>query len=108
MIRYRPLFDVEIAHDYFQSRGDVVIEAQADADRAAIANLYSVGDFLEVFPDDTTEAVLAGHKMLFRTMAAGFSVAVRLDPSASDTRPMVPPTGDLKLRFALRLTDSSF
>jgi hypothetical protein len=108
MIRYRPLFDVEIAHDYFQSRGDVVIEAQADADRAAIANLYSVGDFLEVFPDEATEAVLAGHKMLFRTTAAGFSVVVRLDPSASDTRPMVPPAGDLRLTFALRLADSSF
>jgi hypothetical protein len=108
MIRYRPLFDVDIAHDYFLSRGDVVREAQADADRAAIANLYSVGDFLEVFPDDATEAVLAGHKMLFRTTAAGFSVAVRLDPSASDTRPMVPPVDDLKLTFVLRLTDSSF
>ena len=32
--------------------------AEADADRAAIANLYSVGGFLEVFPDDATEAVL--------------------------------------------------
>jgi hypothetical protein len=108
MIRYRPLFDVDIAHDYFLSRGDVVLEAQADVDRAAIANLYSVGDFLEVFPDDATKAVLAGHKMLFRTTAAGFSVAVRLDPSASDTRPMIPPADDLKLTFVLRLTDSSF
>ena len=56
MIRYRPLFDVDIAHDYFLSRGDVVLEAQADVDRAAIANLYSVGNFLEVFPDDATKA----------------------------------------------------
>jgi hypothetical protein len=46
--------------------------------------------------------------MLFRTTAAGFSVAVRLDPSASDTRPMVPPADDLKLMFVLRLSDSSF
>ena len=33
MIRYRPLFDVDIAHDYFLSRGNVVIEAQPDADQ---------------------------------------------------------------------------
>ena len=39
MIRYRPLFAVDIAHDYFLSRGDVVLEAQADVDRAALANL---------------------------------------------------------------------
>jgi hypothetical protein len=108
MISYRPLFDVDITHDYFLSRGDVVLEAQADVDRTALANLYSVGDFLDVFPDDATKAVLAGHKMLFRTTAAGFSVVVRLDPSASDTRPMIPPADDLRLTFGLRLADTSF
>jgi hypothetical protein len=108
MISYRPLFDVDIAHDYFLSRGDVVLEAQADVDHTALANLYSVGDFLEVFPDEATISVLAGHKMLFRATAAGFRVAVRLDPSASDLRPMVPPADDLRLTFVLRLTDSSF
>lgn len=108
MIRYRPLFDVDIAHDYFLSRGDVVLEAQADVDRAALSSLYSVGGFLEVFPDDGTLRVLAGHKMLFRTTATGFRVAVRLDPSASDVRPMVPPAADLRLTFVLRLVDTSF
>ena len=108
MIRYRPLFDVDIAHDYFLSRGDVVLEAQPDADRAALANLYSVGDFLEVFPDDATMSVLAGHKMLFKATATGFSVAVQLDPSANDTRPLVPPADDLRLTFVLRLTDPQF
>jgi hypothetical protein len=108
MISYRPLFDVDIAHDYFLSRGDVVLEAQSDVDRAALADLYSVGDFLEVFPDEATISLLAGHKMLFRTTAAGFRVVVRLDPSAPDTRPMVPPADDLTLTFVLRLTDTRF
>ena len=48
MIRYRPLFNVDIAHDYFLSRGDVVLEAHADADRAALTSLYAVNDFLEI------------------------------------------------------------
>ena len=85
MIRYRPLLAVDIAHDYFLSRGDVVFEAQADAERTALSRLYSVGDFLEVFPDDATRSVLAGYKMLFRATDTGFVVSVRLDPSASDT-----------------------
>jgi hypothetical protein len=46
--------------------------------------------------------------MLFRTTAAGFGVSVRLDPSASGNRPMVPPADDLRLTFVLRLTDTSF
>jgi hypothetical protein len=108
MIRYRPLFVVDVAHDYFLSRGDVVFEAQADADRAALANLYSVDDFLEVFPDDSTTSVLAGHRMLFRTTGTGFGVFVQLDPSASDTRPMVPLADRLVLTFVLRVADARF
>jgi hypothetical protein len=108
MIRYRRLFDVEIAHDYFLSRGDVVLEAQADADRAALTRLYSVDAFLEVLPDDRTMSVLAGHKMMFKTSAAGFTVAVQLDPTATDLRPMVPPGADFRLTFVLRLSDTRF
>jgi hypothetical protein len=108
MIRYRPLFQVDIAHDYFLSRGDVVFEAQPDADRAALTDLYSVDAFLELFPDDTTVSVLAGHRMIFRATAAGFTVAVQLDPSASVARPAVPPAADFRLTFVLRLTDKRF
>ena len=108
MIRYRRLFDVEIAHDYSLSRGDVVLEAEADADRAALTRLYSVDGFLEIFPDDRTASVLAGHKMIFKTSAAGFTVAVQLDPAASDLRPMVPPGADFRLTFVLRLRDPRF
>ena len=108
MIRYRPLFAVDIAHDYFQSRGDVVFEAQADADRAALAGVYSVDAFVDAFPDDATSATLAGHKMIFRATATGFTVFVQLDPSAVDIRPKLPPSNDFRLTFALRLVDSHF
>ncbi len=108
MIRYRPLFHVEIAHDYFLSHGDVVLEANADADRAALTSLYAVNDFLSVYPDDTTVSTLAGHKMLFKATASGFTVAVQLDPSATEIRPLVPPSPDFRLRFVLRLTDNRF
>jgi hypothetical protein len=108
MIRYRPLFQVDIAHDYFLSRGDVVFEANADADRAALSGLYAVNDYLEIAPDQTTVSTLAGHKMLFRATGTGFTVAVQLDPLAADIRPLVPPPADFKLTFALRILDAQF
>jgi hypothetical protein len=108
MIRHRPLFHVDIAHDYFLSRGDVVFEAHADADRAALSSLYAVNDHLEIAPDDTTVSTLAGHKMLFKTTGSGFTVTVQLDPSATDARPLVPPSADFRLTFALRLADGRF
>lgn len=108
MIRYRPLFHVDIAHDYFLSRGDIVFEAHADADRAALGGLYAVNEFIEIVPDDATASIMAGHKMIFRSTGSGFTVAVKLDPSAADVRPLVPPAPDLRLTFALRLVDQRF
>lgn len=108
MIRYRQCFQVDIAHDYFLSRGDVVWEAQSEAVRAALTREHSVRDYLEIFPDAATEAVLRGHRMVFRATDTGFFVAVRLDESAPDTRPAVVPGPDFALTFGLRLRDARF
>ena len=79
MIRYRQLFEVEIAHDYFLSRGASVLEAQPDADRSALTASFSLGRILEIVPDAATAATLAGHRMIFRLTDTGFLVAVQLD-----------------------------
>jgi len=108
MTRYRPLFHVDIVHDYFLSRGDVVFEANADADRAALSNLYAVSDFLAIAPDQTTISTMAGYKMLFRATGTGCTVAIQLDPSAVDIRPFVPLPPDFRLTFSVRIADERF
>jgi hypothetical protein len=108
MIRYRPLFNVDILHDYFLSRGDVPLEANSDADRAALSDLYAVSDYMDIVPDRTTVSTLAGQKMLFKATGTGFTVAVRLDPSTAALRPLIPPPADFKLTFAVRLADAQF
>ncbi|HUQ10056.1 MAG TPA: hypothetical protein VM146_07045 [Steroidobacteraceae bacterium] len=108
MIRYRRCFQVDISHDYFLSRGEVVWEAQNDTMRAALTREHSVGRYLEIFPDAATEATLRGHRMLFRVTETGFLVAVRLDESAPDIRPAVAPGPEFALTFALRLRDARF
>ena len=108
MISYRPLFRVNLPHDYFLSRGDVVLEAQPTADQATVTGLYDFNDILDIFPDELTQSRLSGYKMIFRTDAAGFTVAVKLDPTAADTRPAIPLAADLNLTFAIRPTDARF
>lgn len=108
MIRYQPLFQVDIGHDYFLSRGSTIFEAQPEADRIALTAVYSVGNFLEIFPDDPTRDKLAGHKMILRTTGMGFLVAVQTDPSAGAPRPAIPFSADFRLTFALRLKDPRF
>lgn len=108
MIRYRTLFQVDVTHDYFLNRGNVVFEAQASADQAALIALWSVASVFDILPDESTLVTLRGHKMIFRTTAAGFFAAVQLDSSALDLRPLVAPEADLKLTFAMRVTDRRF
>lgn len=108
MNSYRTLFQVDIAHDYFFGRGDVVFEALASAEQAALAALWSVPDVLDITPDDATLAMLRGHRMLFRATAAGFLVAVAIDPTAIDVRPFIAPAANFALGFSLRVTDARF
>ncbi|MFO1418190.1 MAG: hypothetical protein U1E83_05920 [Methylotetracoccus sp.] len=107
MTRYLPLFRVDLLHDYFLSRGRAVFEAQSEADRNALTEDYSVGSYLEIFPDQPTLERLAGHKMIFRTTGTGFIVAVQTDLSAID-RPAVSPAADFSLTFVLRIKDTRF
>ena len=80
MIRYRPLFHVDIAHDYFLSRGDVVFEAHADADRAALTGLNLVGLKRRGFARAEINALRAAFRLLFRDENGTF--ALRLAEAA--------------------------
>jgi hypothetical protein len=108
MIRFRPLFQVELFHDYFLNRGNVMFEAQPEEDRNALKALYSVGNFLEIFADEPTVEKLAGHKMIFRTTGTGFLVAVRTDPTINAPQPSIPLATDFRLTFAVRIKDPRF
>lgn len=108
MNSYRTLFEVDITHDYFLSRSDVVFEALAPAEQAALAALWSVPDVLDITPDDATLAVLRGHRMPFRATAAGFLVGVAIDPTAIDVRPFIAPAANFALGFSLRVKDARF
>jgi hypothetical protein len=108
MIRYRPLFEVAISHDYFLSRGATVFEAQRAAEQSALMASFPLGQILDVFPDEASCARLAGHRMIFRPSDTGFMVAVQLDGSAPDIRPAIPPAADFNLTFVLRVKDARF
>jgi hypothetical protein len=108
MTRYAILFEVDVLHDYFLNRGSLVHEALAVDQREAVSRRYTANTFLKVFPSGPTEQTLAGHKMLFKTTATGFLVAVQTDAAGPDNRPVIPPGTDFRLTFVLRLSDPRF
>ena len=83
MIRYRPLFDVDIAHDYFLSRGDVVLEAQPMPIARHLPICILSATFSRCFPTTPPRRCLPGTRCSSGPRRPGFSVAVQLDPSAS-------------------------
>jgi hypothetical protein len=108
MTRYAVLCEVEFLHDYFLNRGNLVYEALEGGQREAVRQRYAAATFVDVFPTEHTQKKLAGHKMLFKTTAFGFLVAVQTDASAPDDRPAIPPGADFYLAFALRIRDPRF
>ncbi|HEY5603806.1 MAG TPA: hypothetical protein VIM41_11915 [Gammaproteobacteria bacterium] len=108
MTRYAVLLEAEVLHDYLLNRGDTVFEALNDGQQAQLMQQFNHEAFLSIAPTAQTRRTLSGHKMIFKTTAAGFLVAVKTDDAAPDVRPAIPLAADFRLSFALRVTDPRF
>ncbi len=108
MSKYVKLFEVKIFHDYFLNLGDVPHEALFDSMREGAHDNYSLTRHVDIFPTSNSEKALAGQKMLFRSTADGFFVAVQIDDSGDTIRPMIPLANNFKLEFALKIVDPRF
>lgn len=86
-MKYRRLFDLRIQHEFFAGRGcpDLRIEPGTRTPGGARA--------------------LDRHRLLARARPDGLEVIARVD---GDGRPVVPLPADLRLEFAVRVTDMAF
>lgn len=108
MTLYTTLFKVDILHDYFLNRGNVVHEALSNETKDKVLENFTIGAFMEVVPTGRTQSLLAGHQMMFKTTRTGFLVAAKADPSASGLRPAIPPAGDFHLSLRISIRDPRF
>lgn len=108
MTQYAVLLEVEVLHDYYLNRGEIVHEAVNADLQARVMEQYSVARFLTITPTAQTQHLLAGHQMIFKPTATGFLVAVKCDPAAPVPRPAIPLGPDFCLSLALQINDARF
>ncbi|VAX01212.1 hypothetical protein MNBD_GAMMA22-3090 [hydrothermal vent metagenome] len=108
MSKYVKLFEVKILHDYFLNLGAIPHEALFDSIREDAQDNYLLNQYVAIFPTANSNKILAGQQMLFRTTSDGFFVAVRVDDTADDIRPLISLANNFKLEFALKVIDARF
>ncbi|NEQ45481.1 MAG: hypothetical protein F6K00_18840 [Leptolyngbya sp. SIOISBB] len=108
MTHYAVLFEVDVWHDYGLNRGGILHEALSLEQQAQVMAQYASDRFLKITPTATTARTLAGQQLLFRPTPKGFLVGVKLAPTASESRPLVPLAADFQLTFALQVIDPYF
>ncbi|WP_418604231.1 hypothetical protein [Hwangdonia sp.] len=104
---YKPLFEVELLHDYFLNDGTTAFSTLSDADKKKRLKLIDISEFIEIVPSQGTLDKMAGHKIVFKKHKSGLSAYCKL-VNASQNTPFIPIPSDFKLTFIIRVADSFF
>ena len=100
------LFELRFVHDHWLNLGAAHHATLAPDVQGRLSAAHEEASYLELRPTAETQAVLAGHKMIFKSGPAGALVGIELEPG--DTFPRVPLGPDTVLRFALIRRDMGF
>lgn len=103
-INYSILFKVDILHHYFLNKGDNEFSVMSDDERQKQLQHYLTGAYFKIRPSSQTAAILAGHKLVFRTTQTGFIVLALIDRA----KPVQTLDKDLDLTFMMHLSDPFF
>ncbi len=103
-ITYRPLFQVNILHNYFLSDGT------GDTIESDLLAKYDARGFVDLIPTDQTISILKGHKMVFKKQAEGFTVYIKVsgDTGILERTPFIDVIHELQLTFVIKVIDPLF
>jgi hypothetical protein len=73
-IKYKPVFEVQILHDFFLNKGNQQFNAMNEMDKKRRLKVYDFSRFLQVILATETLQEIIGRKLVFRISPTGFSV----------------------------------
>lgn len=106
-IKYKPLFKVDILHNYFLNRGVDEFSAMSDSEKSKQLDFYEISSVLNILPTPKTLQILNGHNLVFKTTNDGFQVWCKVTGN-SDNIPFISLDDDLDFTFLIQLKDSIF
>jgi hypothetical protein len=106
-IQYKPLFQVNILHNYFLNKGDEEFLTMKESDKNRQLDVYDVNTFFSVVPTGNTARKLSGHNLVFKTTNTGFTVWSKVTGNNNNI-PFIEFDDDLYFTFLLKLKDTAF
>ncbi len=104
---YKPLFKVNIFHQFFLNKGTDEFKTMSIEKKARQLENYDCRTVFSVLPTPETIGKLAGHNLVFKTGNSGFTVWGKVTGNNSD-EPFIAFENNLDLTFLLKMNDSAF
>jgi len=106
-VKYKPLFVVNILHQFFLNKGADEFLAMSNEKKAKQLLNYNISDYFMVQPTILTKQKLEGQRLVFRNTGSEIAVWTKVSET-DDTEPFIPLSNDLCFSFLIKLTDSYF
>ncbi len=106
-IKYNPLFQVKILHNYFLNKGVEEFNSMSDAEKAKQMDLYDIASFVNIVPTLKTQHKINGHNLVFKTSDDGFTIWSKVTGN-NNIIPFISLDNDLSFTFLVQLKDSTF
>ncbi len=106
-IKYKPLFKVDILHNYFLNLGLDEFAAMTDSDKSKQLDSYEITSFLNIIPTPKTLQKLNGQNLVFKITNNGFTVWSKVTGN-NDNIPFISLDDELSFTFLVQLKDSTF
>lgn len=104
---YKPLFQVNIHHQYFLNKGDVRYTDMTNAEKEKQLTSFNFSNFFTIQATAETRHILNGHNMIFKTFNSGFTVWTKISES-DDISPFIAIDDAMELSFLLKLNTPTF
>ena len=106
-IKYKPLFKVDILHNYFLNLGLDEFAAMTDSEKSKQLDSYEISSFVNIIPTPKTQQKINGHNLVFKTTNNGFTVWSKVTGN-NDNIPLISLDDELSFTFLVQLKDSTF
>lgn len=111
LVKYVPLFKVDILHQYFLNKGENKKEKEFssmnDDEKVRQLDIYNIHSCFSIFPVRKSQQQIDGHNLVFKKVNTGFTVWTKIDV-IDDRIPFIALYDDLNFTFVVQIKDSSF
>ena len=106
-IKYKPLFQVNILHQFFLNNGTENYFTLSEAEKEKKLISYNISNLFIILPSTKSHQQLAGQNMIFKLSNFGFTIMVKVSES-NESVPFIPISEDLEFTFLLKLLNNTF